>query len=223
MTLDWSDELGVLDEVAPSRDLWLEALERVGKTQSISGSRRRSVLLVVGVLAAAATGFGVSALLQGAGSTPSPTAGSAPGGLRPIITTLGVNPFGDGGKVLTLQEFVALEADRGYDVPLPDSPLANSANVGDIWEQTATGEVVVYFPSSGIELNYGGTGVDYTGVPADDIQTINGVRAIVWPPGSAGSRYAAVLLPIPSGHLVTLMSNGPLSDLVNVAKTIPLR
>jgi hypothetical protein len=89
-----------------------------------------------------------------------------------------------------------------------------------VWENTATGEVVVYYPSAGIELNYGGTGVDYTGVPASQIQMINDIRAIVVPGQGTDSSLAEVMLPLPSGHLVTLLSNGPVSDLVSVAKTM---
>ena len=144
-----------------------------------------------------------------------------PGALRPGITTLGNdNPFGADGKLVTIQQFVADKAKEGYSVPLPHSPLANSDNVGNVWENTATGEVVVYYPSSGIEMNYGGTGLDYTGTPANDIQTINGVRAIVLPAGSPDSYFSSVSLPIPSGHLVDLLSKGPVSDLVSVARTM---
>jgi hypothetical protein len=143
------------------------------------------------------------------------------GALRPGITTLGNdNPFGASGKLVTLQQFVADKAKEGYSVPLPNSPLANSHNVGNVWENTATGEVIVYYPSSGIELNYGGTGLDYTGIPANDIQTINGVRAIVFPAGSPESYFSSASLPIPSGHLVDLLSKGPVSDLVSVAQTM---
>lgn len=131
------------------------------------------------------------------------------------------NLFGADGKLVTLQQFVADKAKEGYSVPLPNSPLANSDNVGNVWENTATGEVTIYYPSSGILLAYGGTGVVYTGIPADDIQTINGVRALVFPARSPDSYFASVLLPIPDGHLVALLSNnGPVSDLVSVAKTM---
>jgi hypothetical protein len=145
-----------------------------------------------------------------------------PGNLRPGITTLGVDPFGEGesSKLVTLQQFVADKAAQGYDVPLPDSPLANSTNVGSVWE-SSTGGAVVWYPSSGIELTYGVSGVDYTGFPADQIETIDGVGALVFPAGGPYI-FAAVLVPIPGGHLVTLLSNGPVSDLVSVAKTMPI-
>lgn len=131
------------------------------------------------------------------------------------------DPFGADGKLVTLEQFVADKAKEGYNVPLPNSPLANSDNVGNVWENTATGEVTIYYPSSGILLAYGGTGVDYTGIPAEDIQTINGVRALVFPARSPDSYFASVSLPIPKGHLVALLSNnGPTSDLVSVAKTM---
>lgn len=167
---------------------------------------------MAGVLTVA--GFGTSRLVQGSGRSGS----VRPGALEPGITTLGnSNPFGTDGKLVTPQQ---LPTDLGYAVPFPDSPIANSDNVGNVWENTATGEVIVYYPSSGIELNYGGTGVDYTGFPANQIQTINGVRAIVESAGSPGFLFARVMLPIPSGHLVELLSNGPVADLVSVAKTV---
>lgn len=182
-----------------------------------SRSARPLVIVAVGLIAAAALGFGVSTLFQGS----SHQLASA-GRIEPGITTIGNdNPFGAAGRLLTLRQFVAEGVDEGYSVPLPDSPLANSGNVGNIWEAT-TGEVIAYYPSSGIELNYGGTGVDYTGIPAGQIQTINGVRAIVEPAGTDAFPFATVMLPLPGGHLVSLYSKGPVSDLVSVAKTIPI-
>jgi hypothetical protein len=153
---------------------------------------------------------------------PSRSRSVGPAALEPGITALGVDPFGEGesSKLVTLQQFVADDAAQGYDIPLPDSPLANSANFGSVWE-SSTGGAVVWYPSSGIEVAYGGTGFDYTGFPADEIQTINGVRAIVLPadnPESFG--FSTVKLPIPSGHAVTLLSNGSVSDLVGVARTM---
>jgi len=120
---------------------------------------------------------------------------------------------------VTLEQFIADKARIGYEVPFPASPLANAENVGSIWENTFTGGAVAYFPSSGIELLYGGTGVDYTGGPESEIQMINGVRAIVRV-GRSAPNFAEVLLPIPEGHLVTLLSYGPISDLVSVAETM---
>lgn len=185
---------------------------------------RRKLLLVaaaVAACAAAAVGFGVSTLFQD--SSHSGSGGPVPlrpGDVRPGITSLGNdNPFGAEGKLVTLRQFVADMAKRGYNVPLPDSPLANSNNVGNVWEATS-GAAIAYYPSSGVELTYGGTGVDYSGVPADEIQEINGVRAVVVAARTEGYTFATVMLPLPSGHLVTLLSNGPVSDLVSVAKTL---
>jgi hypothetical protein len=141
--------------------------------------------------------------------------------MRPGITKLGVNPFGSHSKLVTLEQFVADKAKLGYDVPLPDSPLANRDNIGSIWENTFTGGAAAYFPSSGIELVYGGTGIDYTGIRASEIQMIGDVRAVVWPAGSGNyAEYAEVMLPIPEGHLVRLVGQRPVSDLVSVAKTM---
>ena len=221
MTASWRDELRVLDRVGPTRDLWADALTRAGsRGHSPPPSRRRLIvaLAIAGLVAAAAAGFGISLLVRSPGRSQS----VGPGRLEPGVTTLGVNPFGESGKLVTLQQFVADKAAEGYDVPLPDSPLANSTNVGSVWEST-TGAADVYYPSSGIQLNYGGTGVDYTGFPAEDIQMIDGVRAIVLPASSPDSvGLAEIMLPLPSGHLVTLYSNGSLSDLVSVAKTMPI-
>lgn len=149
-----------------------------------------------------------------------PNSSVGPGALRANTFPLGENPFGADGELVTLQQFVADKAKLGYSPALPNSPLANSENVGSVWENTATGGAIVYYPSSGIELAYGGTGLDYSGIPANDIQTINGVRAIVFPAGSPYSYYSSVSLPIPSGHVVDLLSKGPVSDLVSVAQTM---
>ena len=197
------------------RRIWLRA--------SGHSPARAALVVAVGLIAVAAMGFGVSTLVQGSGHPRSGTAAVAPGpgALRPGITTLGNdNPFGADGKLVSLQQLVAEKAKEGYTLPVPDSPLANSDNVGNVWENTATGEVIIYYPSSGIELNYGGTGLDYSGIPANDIQTINGIRAIVFPAGSPESYFSSVALPIPSGHALTLLSKGPVSDLVSVAKTM---
>ena len=196
--------------------------------RATQGERTRSarpmVMATIGLIAAAAVGFGVSTLFQGSGHQASgPTAPVQPGGIRIDTTPLSNdNPFGADGKLVTLHQFVADKVDQGYSVPLPDSPLANSDNVGNVWENTATGAVTIFYPSSGIQLDYGGTGVDYSGVPPDQIQTINGIRAIVRPAGSPESYFAEVMLPLPSGHLVVLLGNGSVSDLVSVAKTMPI-
>lgn len=189
--------------------------------------RPRFALVAIGLVAAAVVGFGVSTVFQGSGRPASGRPGSGPalggpGALRIDTTPLSNNnPFGADGKLVTLQQFVADMAARGYNVPLPHSPLANSDNVGNVWENTATGAVTVYYPSSGIQLDYGGTGVEYSGIPENDIQTINGVRALVFPAHSPDSYFASVALPIPGGHLVSLLSNnGPVSDLVSVAQTM---
>jgi hypothetical protein len=140
--------------------------------------------------------------------------------IGPGITTLGVNPWADAcSKLVTLEQFVADKAKLGYDVPFPASPLANRDNVGSIWENTFTGGAAAYFPSSGIELVYGGIGIDYTGAPESEIQTIGGVRAIAVGAGRH-RKEAEVMLPIPVGHLVTIIGDRPLSDLVSVAKTM---
>ena len=143
-----------------------------------------------------------------------------PGVIGPGITTLGVNPWADDcSKLVTLEQFVADKAKLGYDVPLPDSPLANRDNIGSIWENTFTGGAAIYFPSSGIELVYGGIGIDFTGALESEIQTIGGVRAIAVRAGRH-RKEAEVMLPIPAGHLVTIIGDRPLSDLVGVAETM---
>jgi hypothetical protein len=173
--------------------------------------RWRRVSWIAVLLAVAAAGFGISRLVQRGRADAVPQMKLTPG-----ITTLGNgNPFGADGKLVTLQQ---LRTDVGNELsfPFPHSPLANAQNVGNVWENRATGEMIVYFPSSGIELNYG-NGVDYTGVPAYQIKKINGVRAIVEGPESGDVLFPTVLLPN-----VELESNGSLSDLVAVAKTIPI-
>ena len=200
-----------------------DAVRATQGTGARSRPHRKLVLVAAAVAAcaAAAIGFGVSTLFEGPGHQGSGPAPAKPDAIHLGTTTLSnANPWGDQGKLVSLQQFVAGMADRGYNVPIPHSPLANSDNVGNVWENTATGAVTIYYPSSGIEMDYGGTGVDYTGVPPDQIQTINDIRAIVRPAGNPESYFAEVMLPLPSGHLVVLLSNGPVSDLVSVAKTM---
>jgi hypothetical protein len=124
--------------------------------------------VAVALIAAAAVGFGVSTLFQGSGRPGAgPSTALGPAGIHIDTTPLSnANPFGDQGKLVTLQQFVTDMASRGYNVPLPNSPLANSDNVGNVWENTATGAVTIYYPSSGIQLDYGGTGSRLLGRPA---------------------------------------------------------
>lgn len=184
-----------------------------------SGIRRRSPanrLVAVAALAVAVVAAGVWAGLSLTGSAHSRSGPEAPQ-LWPGV--LGVNIFGTDGARVSLSQ---LRADVSYAFPLPDSPLANAGNLGDIWEDTATHAFTIYYPSSGIELVYSGTGVDFTGFPASEIQSIGGIKSLVFPAGTfgAGDKYTQVLVPLPGGHLVSLYGAEPVADLTSVAASI---
>jgi hypothetical protein len=207
--------MNLLAEANPVR---VESLAPMGYPARGGRPRTRLILvaatavLVAGV-AAAISVFVFSDASTKRGGSPNPAA------VRPAQLTLGVNPFGASGKVVTLQQLVADKASDGWNVPLPDSPLANSNNVGSVWENTFTGGSAVYYPSSGIELWYGGTGIDTTGLPTNAVQTIDGVEVLVFPAGVV-DKYAEVSAPLPGNHAVTLYSLGPISDLITVAQSI---
>jgi hypothetical protein len=217
----WHEEVGVLDKVSPSRDLWPDVLERsrVSSPSSRRPTRKVAILAVAAVVTATAAGLGISSLVGKAPahmtkSTARPGPGA--GRLSAGSITLGANPFGQDGKSVTLSQ---LASDSTYAIPLPNSPLANSGNVGSAWENASTHAAVVYYPSSGIELWYGGTGVDLNSAPASEIKTIGSVQGLVVPAGTM-TQFAEVDLPLPGNHLVTLYSSGPVSDLVSVATSI---
>jgi hypothetical protein len=169
-------------------------------------------LLAVVVLAIAVVVAGVWAGLSLTGTADR----SGPAGPGWPIGVIGVDPWGTDGATVSLSQ---LRADIPYAFPLPDSPLANSGNLGDIWENTVTHAVAIYYPSSGIELVYGGTGVDFTGASAKWIQSIGGIKSLVIPTGTEDN-YTHVLVPLPGGHLVIVVGAGAVNDLTSVAASI---
>jgi hypothetical protein len=184
-----------------------------------SGIGRRSPpnrLVGVAALVMAVAAAGVWAGLSLTGSAHSR---SGPEAVRFGPDVLGLNRFGTDGASVSLSQ---LRADISYAFPLPDSPLANSGNLGDIWEDTATHAFTIYYPSSGIELVYGGTGVDFTGFPASEIQSIGGIKSLVIRAGTFGAedKYTEVSVPLPGGHLVTVAGAGSVADLTSVAASI---
>jgi hypothetical protein len=144
---------------------------------------------------------------------------SGPGAVKFGPDTLGVNPYGTDGAMVSLDQ---LTADISYAFPLPDSPLANSGNLGAIWEDTASHAFAIYYPSSGIQLSYGGTGVDFTGVPESWIVSIGGIKSLVIPAGTFGTedKYTQVSVPLPGSHLVTVAGAGSVADETSVAASI---
>jgi hypothetical protein len=172
-------------------------------------------LVGVAALAMAVVAAGVWAGLSLTGS-----AHPRSGPVAPQVgwSVLGVNPYGADGATVTLSQ---LRADIPDAFPLPDSPLANSENMGDIWEDTATHAFAIYYPSSGIELFHGGTGVDFTGFPASNILSIGGIKSLVIPAGTLGdNKFTQISVPLPGGHLVTVVGAGSVADLTSVAASI---
>jgi hypothetical protein len=176
---------------------------------------RLGAFVLVGVAVFVGAGFGVRALVH----TPQPPTASTqqgPAGPHAPQVDFGADPFGQAGKTTTFDQ---LKAAKSYPIAIPDSPLANSTNVGSVWLNTLTGGAAAYWPSSGIQIIWGGTGVDYSG--AEDIQSINGVKAILQPP-TGGYQTSFLLFPEPNGHLVELATNGSIDDLIGVAQTLPV-
>jgi hypothetical protein len=178
---------------------------------------RLAALAVAGAAVLAGAVVGVNALLP-ASQPPSGSIPSSPGGVRVPQTDFGVDPFGESGETITLDQ---LHAAASHPIAIPNSPLANARNVGNVWLNTGSGAAAAYWPSSGIEIFWGGTGVDYSGIPAEDIQTINGVKVILRPP-MGDYPTSSLLFPEPDGHLVELATNGSIDDLVGVAQTLPI-
>jgi len=179
---------------------------------------RLAAFAVAAVAVFVGAGFGVHALLS---ARQPPTASTHPGPSAPDLTPeppSGANPFGQSGKAITLDE---LKAAKSHPIAIPDSPLANSSNVGSVWLNTLSGAAAAYWPSSGIEIFWGGTGVDYSGSPPEDIQTINGVKVILQP-ATGDYPTSDLLFPEPDGHLVDLATNGSIDDLIAVAQTLPV-
>ncbi|MDX6480492.1 MAG: hypothetical protein QOG85_1002 [Gaiellaceae bacterium] len=192
---------------------------------NLTVTRRRPVLAVLVSVALLGAGFGVTALLRTSqrqvSQVPTKSTQSQPGAAGPSFLEVGPDPFGPASEAVTLDQ---LEAAMSHPIAIPDSPLANRGNVGDVWLNTETGAAVAYWPSSGIEIVWGGIGVDYSGVPAENIRTINGVRAILQPASEFGADFPTsfLLFPEPDGHGVSLATNGSIDDLIAVAETLPV-
>ena len=182
-----------------------------------SSRRRLTAFAAAGVAALVGAGFGVHALLH-APQPPRASTQQRPGAVRLREIKFGVDPFGQSGETITLDQ---LQGAASHPIAIPDSPLANSGNVGNVWINTVTGGAAAYWPSSGIEIFWGGTGVDYSGFSAEDIQTINGVKVILQP-ATGDYPTSELLFPEPDGHLVELATNGSIDDLIAVAETLPV-
>ena len=215
--------------VAPEDSDWADVLRRVGGARRVP--RRRLVLALAACVAVAVPAL-VLGLRAGAGSQ-----GPAPqrlGGLEGRVPD-GSNLWGQYGRQISIDE---LRAEAPY-IPLPDSPLANDANVGTVWVWDHTSDprvavdhvaAVVYYPASGIELLWTGSGLDYTGLRPGQEQTIDGVRAIVLagdqtvgPTGATGYKFPAVSvlnLPVGPDHVLQMDGTVPGSELIEVAHTL---
>jgi len=222
----WHEEVRVLDEKSPTTDIWADAVARSsGRSVSRLHLTRRHAGAIVMSSAIVAAGLAVGLGLIGNGHSRTSSTqglggsgkvkGSGPGAPQ-VGGVLGVNPYGADGRTVTLSKLVA---DTSYSLPLPNSPSANSSNVGNVWEDGATHAGTIYYPSSGIQVSYGGTGVDFTGSPDSDIQVIGGIKSLVIP-ADGMDKLTRVLVPLPGGHLVTLDGAGSVNELKAVAASI---
>jgi hypothetical protein len=217
----WS-EVPQADEDTVERAYAYAVRSRSGRGRFVSNRtstrpRLAAVLVVASLAGLAAAGFGVNALLQPSQHSHASTQ-KGPGAPRVGPPVFGANPFGEAGATITLDE---LKAAKSSPIAIPDSPLANSSNVGGVWLNTESGAAAAYWPSSGIEIAWGGTGVDYTGFPAEDIQTINGVRVILRH-GAGANPWSSLIFPEPNGHVLELWTRGSIDDLISVAQTLPV-
>lgn len=197
------------------RQAYAYAIRRRRVTHIRAFSRPAFFAVALAMLAGAA--FGIDHVLQN-GRSPASTQLGEPGAIHDS-SVIGVNPFGAAGETITLDQLVAA---KPYPLAIPDSPLANSGNVGTVWLNTETGAAAAYWPSSGVEVMWGGIGVDYSGFPEQDIKTINGVKVILEPAGEFLSPHSVLLFPEPNGHLVALATDGSMADLIAVAQTLPV-
>jgi hypothetical protein len=146
MNVNWSSELQILDRVAPSRDLWPDALARAASSRP-QAHRRFSLLTWHGRTVALVTGVGIASLaaviLFGLGTF---SAGAA----------YAVTKNADGTVTITLSQFSALPA---LNRELAQSGLPLKA-------VPATAECP-FNPAQGLPAGPGGSGL-----PATDSITI---------------------------------------------------
>jgi hypothetical protein len=230
---------------------WDDVRRRAEGRLSVSVPRRRLVLALAAVVVVAASVTGVlvtrgtrpgatdaggcsSALIW---SCPGPSGPSGqPGAVGPGRVPDGSNLWGQHGRQISIAD---LHAEAPY-IPLPSSDLANDSSVGTVWvwdhtsdSQVPVGHVaaVVWYPGSGIELLWTGSGLDYSGLEPGQEQTIDGVRAMVLardqtvgPTGASGPHGALALsvlnLPVGPDHVLELDGIVPERELIDVARTL---
>jgi hypothetical protein len=218
--------------VSPDDGDWNEVIRKAGGARRIP--RRRLVLaLALAVCVVIAVPAVVLGLRSNGGSHSS--GGGGPAGPATVRVPDGSNLWGQYGRQISIDD---LRAEAPY-VPLPDSPLANDSNVGTVWVWDHTSDprtpvdhvaAVVYYPASGIELLWTGTGFDYSGFPS---RMIDGVRASLLPrdwsakgptgaTGTAANGPSVSSLRLPVGADETLTLDGVVAEneLIDVARTL---
>lgn len=88
MTVNWRDELAVLDRVGPSRDLWADALARAGSRPRARGHRRGPLVAIAVVAALAAILFATPAWALVRGILPFWSQPKAPASVRLVFSSL---------------------------------------------------------------------------------------------------------------------------------------
>jgi hypothetical protein len=155
------------------------------------------------------------------------------------IPPVGTDPFPENGVRVST---TAASKAAGYSVPFPDSAIADSASLSDVWfraGKTDSGdtynEVVLDYVGSGtrIEIAPALHGLatdpketftemaDGLGMPADSVQTVHGVPALVQPPVESLGRVNGFVEIVLHGLRITVTGSAKVEDLIATANSIP--
>lgn len=218
--------------LGPDEADWNDVVRRAQSSRHKAGdgrwTKRGRLSLAIATGIALALGTAVASF-ELSSSSSQKAGGGARGDAARLWTNFGGNAFGSDGQQISYGELVAQDP----SIPLPDSPLANSQNVGAIWvvpekvlrdeglpQATGSGlAAAVYYPSSGIELLWIPGPLPYAS--PDLTQTLDGVQALVLP--RVGETNVAQVSLRVGGHRLTLEGFTPTvtaSDLVSVAQTL---
>jgi hypothetical protein len=215
---------------------WMDVLRRAGERPVVRRfSRRRLAFALAAVVVLVGGSLAAAFFVDRSGSAPTGPLGPGKPGDLTSSPPDGSNPWGQWGRQITIDE---LRAEAPY-IPLPNSELANDGNVGTVWVWDHTSDptlpeghvaAAVFYPGSGIELLWTGSGLDYTGLRPGEEQTIDGVQAIilagdqsVGPTGATGYNFPAVSvlnLPVGPNHVLQMDGTVPGSELIDVARTL---
>jgi hypothetical protein len=159
MSVNLRDELRSLADIEPNRDLWADALARVGSGSRFHRPRRRlpgaslpvGVVLAAALTVIAAVAFGAVELTRPGVQQDTTTQGPS-GPLGPPPTTL-ARPLGAAGVQVSLAQATTM---FGSPLALPNTPVVRPSEMGPVWAFSVTGgtTVAVTFPSKGVWVSY---------------------------------------------------------------------